>query len=231
MIQVSILCWIRKTSRFCGEFFYFNTTFVDAAMIIDFTQLPSASIYHTMTQTVVPRPIAWVLTSHDNGQWNVAPFSYFNAVSSHPPLVSLSVGRKRDGSKKDTWSNIEKHSDFVVHIPQVRHVDAVLKTAESLAAGLSELDAVPLDTESFEGCPLPRLRGLPIAFHCTKHDIHLIGDEGQALILGRIQQLYLHDSIIEQSSDPSKVNLQIETLDPLARLGSDAFARVCPLPS
>jgi len=184
-----------------------------------------------MTQTVVPRPIAWVLTSHDNGQWNVAPFSYFNAVSSHPPLVSLSVGRKRDGSKKDTWSNIEKHSDFVVHIPQVRHVDAVLKTAESLAAGLSELDAAPLDTESFEGCPLPRLRGLPIAFHCTKHDIHLIGDEGQALILGRIQQLYLHDSIIEQSSDPSKVNLQIETLDPLARLGSDAFARVCPLPS
>ena len=231
MIQVSILCWISKTSRFCGEFFYFNTTFVDAAMIIDFTQLPSASIYHTMTQTVVPRPIAWVLTSHDNGQWNVAPFSYFNAVSSHPPLVSLSVGRKRDGSKKDTWSNIEKHSDFVVHIPQVRHVDAVLKTAESLAAGLSELDAAPLDTESFEGCPLPRLRGLPIAFHCTKHDIHLIGDEGQALILGRIQQLYLHDSIIEQSSDPSKVNLQIETLDPLARLGSDAFARVCPLPS
>ena len=200
-------------------------------MIIDFTQLPSASIYHTMTQTVVPRPIAWVLTSHDNGQWNVAPFSYFNAVSSHPPLVSLSVGRKRDGSKKDTWSNIEKHSDFVVHIPQVRHVDAVLKTAESLAAGLSELDAALLDTESFEGCPLPRLRGLPIAFHCRKHDIHLIGDGGQALILGRIQQLYLHDSIIEQSSDPSKVNLQIETLDPLARLGSDAFARVCPLPS
>ncbi|MGB1781807.1 MAG: flavin reductase family protein, partial [Limisphaerales bacterium] len=37
-------------------------------MIIDFTQLPPASIYHTMTQTVVPRPIAWVLTSHDNGQ-------------------------------------------------------------------------------------------------------------------------------------------------------------------
>ena len=69
-------------------------------MIIDFTQLPPASIYHTMTQTVVPRPIAWVLTSHDNGQWNVAPFSYFNAVSSHPPLVSLSVGRKRDGSRK-----------------------------------------------------------------------------------------------------------------------------------
>ena len=206
-------------------------TFISGSMIIDFTQLPPASIYHTMTQTVVPRPIAWVLTSHDNGQWNVAPFSYFNAVSSHPPLVSLSVGRKRDGSPKDTWNNIAKHSDFVVHIPQVRHVDAVLKTAESLAAGVSELDGVPLDTESFEGCPLPRLRGLPIAFHCTKYDIHLIGDGGQALILGRIQQLYLHDSIIEQSSDPSKVNLQIETLDPLARLGSDAFARVCPLPS
>ena len=106
-----------------------------------------------------------------------------------------------------------------------------MKTAESLDTGVSELDAAQLDTEPFEGCPLPRLRGLPIAFHCTKHDIHLIGDGGQALILGCIQQLYLDESIIEQSSDPSKVNLQIEALDPLARLGSDAFARVCPLPS
>ena len=179
-----------------------------------------------MTQTVVPRPIAWVLTSHDNRQWNVAPFSYsmlLVAIRHWFPCRWASVMEV-----EDTWNNIAKHSDLLTISPKCG-VDAVLKTAESLDAGVSELDGVPLDTESLK-LPLPRLRGLPIAFHCTKHAIHLIGDGGSS-ILGRIQQLYLDESIIEQSSDSSKVNLQIETLDPLARLGSDAFAQVCPLPS
>ena len=66
-------------------------------MIIDFTQLPQPPYPHDDSDRCAAS-YAWVLTSHDNGQWNVAPFSYFNAVSSHPPLVSLSVGRKRDGS-------------------------------------------------------------------------------------------------------------------------------------
>ena len=83
-------------------------------MVIDFDKLSSSQAYFTMTQAIIPRPIAWVLSDHGNGKLNLAPFSYFNAVCSRPPMQSISIGHKKSGLKKDTWVNIEgryKHVD------------------------------------------------------------------------------------------------------------------------
>jgi len=63
-------------------------------MIIDFSELKPRQIYKTMIQTIIPRPIAWTLTENDNGSFNLAPFSYFNAIGSNPPMVSLSIEKK-----------------------------------------------------------------------------------------------------------------------------------------
>ena len=99
-------------------------------MVIDFNQLTSSQVYYTMTQAIIPRPIAWVLSDHGNCKLNLAPFSYFNAVCSKPPILSVSVGLKKEGAKKDTWINIEERSHFVVHIPRVADVQPVLQSAE-----------------------------------------------------------------------------------------------------
>ena len=77
-------------------------------MIINFSELKPTQIYKTMIQTVIPRPIAWTLTENENGTYNLAPFSYFNAIGSNPPMVSLSIGKRRDGRDKDTKRNIEE---------------------------------------------------------------------------------------------------------------------------
>jgi flavin reductase (DIM6/NTAB) family NADH-FMN oxidoreductase RutF len=63
-------------------------------MHLDFSDFTAAQRYHLMTQTIIPRPIAWALTDSDNGSYNLAPFSYFTAVSSEPALLMLSVGKK-----------------------------------------------------------------------------------------------------------------------------------------
>jgi flavin reductase (DIM6/NTAB) family NADH-FMN oxidoreductase RutF len=63
------------------------------------------------------------LSENENGGFNLAPFSYFNAVSSDPPLLMLSVGKKPDGSPKDTRVNIEQRSRFVIHIAHRELVD------------------------------------------------------------------------------------------------------------
>ena len=76
-------------------------------MDIDLAALGPAQVYGLMTQTLIPRPIAWVLSENSDGGLNLAPFSYFNAVCSSPPLVMISVGKKPDGSFKDTRVNIE----------------------------------------------------------------------------------------------------------------------------
>ena len=69
-------------------------------MNLDFSTLSANQRYHLMTQTIIPRPIAWVLTDSNNGSFNLAPFSYFTAVSSAPPMLMLSVGKKPNGDKQ-----------------------------------------------------------------------------------------------------------------------------------
>ena len=70
-------------------------------MNIDASTLAPIQIYHLMTQTVIPRPIAWVLTESGEADYNLAPFSYFTPVSSNPPLLMFSVGKKPTGEIKD----------------------------------------------------------------------------------------------------------------------------------
>jgi flavin reductase (DIM6/NTAB) family NADH-FMN oxidoreductase RutF len=199
-------------------------------MITDFTTLEPPAIYRLMTQIIIPRPIAWVLSDHGNGTWNLAPFSYFSAVSSQPPLLSLSVGSRKDGSPKDTWTNIEERSHFVLHIPQVKDVAKVLRSAESLAPGQSELETCDLEVVPFDGAPLPRLKGLPLALYCEKEVIHPMGLGKQALILGRILKLYVDQSLIQEPQNSSSMQLDPTLINPLARLGSDAFASINLLP-
>ena len=67
-------------------------------MYISLDQLSPDKIYFTMTQVVIPRPVAWVLTDNGNHTFNLAPYSYFNAICSEPPLILISAGKKPDGS-------------------------------------------------------------------------------------------------------------------------------------
>lgn len=184
-----------------------------------------------MTQTVIPRPIAWVISDHGNGKLNLAPFSYFNAVCSNPPLISLSVGKKRDGSKKDTWRNIEERSHFVVQIPKAEDVAHVLQSADPLDHGESEIDHCHLELTPFEGSPLPRLKTTPIAFYCEKHDIIPIGHAPQGLILGEIRSAYLDDRVATLEGDSPIPQVSATSVAPLARLGSkDGFAKIETIP-
>jgi flavin reductase (DIM6/NTAB) family NADH-FMN oxidoreductase RutF len=47
---------------------------------------------------VVPRPIGWIATMSGKGELNLAPYSYFNAFSSHPPIVGFSSEGEKDSS-------------------------------------------------------------------------------------------------------------------------------------
>ena len=82
-------------------------------MHFDLSELSPNRVYYTMIQTLVPRPIAWVLTDNGNDSFNLAPFSYFNGVASDPPLLMISVGKKPDGTLKDTRTNIIERNEFV----------------------------------------------------------------------------------------------------------------------
>ncbi|TRW49776.1 flavin reductase family protein [Aliidiomarina halalkaliphila] len=202
-------------------------------MIIALNENSSSQIYHLMTQTLIPRPIAWVLSEHAHGHLNLAPFSYFTAVSSAPPLLMFSVGNKADGKGKDTKVNIATNTHFVVHIPSSDHAHAVTESSRALPAEESELARLSLETVPFGDFPLPRLASCKVAFGCRLHHVHAIPGAPQDLIFGEIEQVYISDAVAEKTrhtkpdgSSVERLHVDALKVDPLARLGADHYGNL-----
>jgi flavin reductase (DIM6/NTAB) family NADH-FMN oxidoreductase RutF len=191
-------------------------------MILDLAELKPGQVYFHMIQTLIPRPIAWVLSEIEQGKYNLAPFSYFNAVCSDPPLIMLSVGKKPDGSFKDTRVNIEQRRDFVVHIAHREMLEDLNQSSATLAADISELDQLGIETTRFEGSRLPRIKACRIAYACECYQIHELGSTPQSIIYGKVNRIYI-DEDITSTSDTGRLKVHADKLEPIARLGADEY--------
>ena len=191
-------------------------------MLLRLDQFEAAQRYYLMSQTLVPRPIAWVLSENATGNYNLAPFSYFNAICSAPPLIMLSIGKKPDGADKDTRRNIIERKRFTVHIASLDSLEALNQSASPLDENQSEIDALDLATTEFQGFALPRLTDCKIAYACELRDIHIIGKVEQAVIYGEIKTIYLDDSIATED-DKGRVKVQVDKLQPVSRLGASEY--------
>lgn len=187
-------------------------------MYLDFQSLSRADIYRAMIQTIIPRPVAWVVSENETGNYNLAPFSYFNAVSSDPPLVMLSMGKKPSGAEKDTRRNIRERGHFVIHIPHREQAGAVTASAAVLGHGESEVERLGLALVPFEGSPLPRLAECRIAMACERYQILDIGPVPQAMVLGQVKRIYIDDAMLNAEG-----RVLADRVDPLARLGGDEY--------
>ena len=191
-------------------------------MYIELAGLSSNQIYFTMTQAVIPRPIAWVLSDNGNGGYNLAPYSYFNAVCSEPPLIFISVGKKPDGSYKDTRVNIEERHHFVVHIAHRDLAVPMTETSRTLPHGVSELDRVDLGLTEFDGFPLPRLADCRVALACELYQIQEIGPSPQTLLFGKVRSIYVDDGVAS-TDDKGRFKVQADKVDPIGRLGASEY--------
>ena len=191
-------------------------------MYVDLTDLSSSRVYTTMIQTLLPRPVAWVLTENEDGGFNLAPFSYFNAVCSDPPLVMLSIGKKPDGSEKDTRVNIKARKNFVIHIAHRALAQAVTASSATLPSGESELDTIGLKTTAFEGSPLPRLVDCRVAYACERYEVREIGPSKQALILGLVNRIFLDDAVVTTDGSGTTM-VHADRVDPIGRLGGNEY--------
>ena len=198
-------------------------------MNLNFSDFSANQRYHLMTQTIIPRPIAWVLTDSNNGSFNLAPFSYFTPVSSAPPILMLSVGKKPNGYNKDTLVNIINNEKMVIHIASERHANLVTQTAQTLAHGESELIHNQIATTEFVEFSLPRLAQCDIAYGCELYEIKELGDVPQSLIFIEIKQVYINDKVANiDAYAPGKERIKVhaDKVKPLARLGGGEYAAI-----
>ena len=192
-------------------------------MQLDFSELETSERYHLMTQTIIPRPIAWVLTDSGDENYNLAPFSYFTALSTEPALLMISVTKKPNGDVKDTLTNVLKNKKMVIHIASDEQAELVTQTAATLDHGESELTETNLTTTIFEGFSLPRLTECNIAYGCELYEIKEIGDAPQTLIFVEVKQLYINDKVLN-TDNPQRIKIAADKVKPLARLGGGEYA-------
>ena len=191
-------------------------------MNIDLDEVGGADAYPLLTQLVVPRPIAWVLSANPDNSFNLAPFSFFNLVSSQPPMLMLSMATKADDSPKDTLINIRERDHFVVHIPSVALARQVSASSANLARGVSEIEHCGLTTQPWPANPLPRLAQTAVAMACRRSQLLEVGDH--TLIIGSIHQVHIDPELVVQ--DNGRMRIDAARLDPLARLGASQYAGI-----
>ena len=193
-------------------------------MQIKLDELPTPQVYFTMTQTMLPRPIAWLLSENDNASYNLAPFSYFNAVCSDPPLAIVSIGKQDDGRDKDTIRNIRERHEFVIHIASCDQLAALNQSSATLPPGQSEVEANDLELTRVKGFRMPRLNDCKIAFFCERHDIQMIGSKKQqSLLFAEIREIYIADDCAE-ITDQGRLKVHADRVQPLSRLGASEYA-------
>ena len=191
-------------------------------MFIESRKFTPDQIYFLMIQTIIPRPIAWVLSDNGNATYNLAPFSFFNGITSEPPLLMIAAGLKDDGTRKDTWVNIEERKEFVVHVPSGEIAQNVVASAADWPHGVSEIDKLNMTVENVPGMRLPRVVGAKVAFFCTRYAIYEVGEGPQGLILGQIQSIWLDDSIVAEKN--GRFIIDYGQFNPLSRLGGHNYA-------
>jgi flavin reductase (DIM6/NTAB) family NADH-FMN oxidoreductase RutF len=171
--------------------------------------------YRFLSSAVVPRPIAWVTTRSRDGVVNAAPFSFFNGVSASPALLSISVGRRRDGSPKDTLRNAEETGEMVVHVVPFDLRKEMVATSEDLPPEESELTKLGLATAPSVVVAPPRIAAAPAGFECRVERI--VPFPRSSLIVGEIVCFFARDDLLVDGA------LDFTRLRPLGRLGGDAY--------
>lgn len=188
---------------------------------IDPKQNSERDNYKLLIGSIIPRPIAFVTTQSEHGKLNGAPFSYFNIVSSNPPMVSLAIQRN-EGRVKDTAQNIYNNQQFVIHIVDDQNLEQVNATAATLSPDESEIELVNFTPVPSVSIAVPGIQESKVRMECQLVQAIPLGNEKVTgdLFIGEIKQFHIAESIYENG----KINAR--GLNAISRLAGADYATI-----
>ncbi len=196
---------------------------VDKMVQIDPAQVSALDMYKLLIGSVVPRPIAFVSTLSTDKKGNLAPFSFFNGVSSNPPCVMISVGHTAQGEMKDTLRNIEDTREFVINSSNEWLAEPLVHCAAQYPFGVNEMEKVGLTPIDSVIVKPPRVKESAVHFECKKYGSLPVGNGGPGstvLIVGEIVMAHVHEAAYRDGK------ILFEHLKPIGRLGGSAYGMV-----
>ncbi len=167
--------------------------------------------YKLMAQTIIPRPIAWVVTEN-NGVINVAPFSYFIGLSSDPATVLISVGEKSNGTPKDTLANIRKTKQCTICMVDEKNLHKMHFSSKELDVDVSEAEMFDIKTDKICNFYPPMIKDVPCAYFCDfNQEIDLGGGSTVPIVLS-VKHIFVNNEVI---TDKQKMTIEFS---PVARV-------------
>jgi flavin reductase (DIM6/NTAB) family NADH-FMN oxidoreductase RutF len=183
--------------------------------------------YQLLTSLVVPRPIAWISTRSADGHRNLAPFSYFGAVSATPFLVSVSIG-SRAGVDKDTLRNIRDTGAFCVNLATEPQLAQVNESAGEWGPEVDEFVRAGLESAEADAVDAPYVADCPAVLECRVHQVVELEGSPNTLVLGEVLRVRVSDEVpmIEGTHF-----VDTAALRPVARLWGDLYTTLGALPA
>ncbi|PAF48610.1 hypothetical protein BKH43_07795 [Helicobacter sp. 13S00401-1] len=179
-------------------------------MIYDLQSASKLSSYKLLSNTVVPRPIAWVSTVSKNGVVNLAPFSFFAPICSSPVIFSLALTMKSSGEEKDTLKNLKDTKLASISLPSFKNAKFMELTSTELDFDKSEASEFGIELFSPLSTFPPIAKSIDVAYFCTLEDI-LSFSAGSFSVFLRAKEAYIRDEIFND-------NLKFD-LDSIGRVG------------
>jgi len=189
-------------------------------------ETPLPKLHQYMLGSMAPRPIAFASTLDKEGRPNLAPFSFFNAFGSNPPVVAFSPARSgRDNTTKNTLDNIEETKEVVINIVHYAMVHQMSLASCPYPKGVNEFLKSGLTPIASEIVKPFRVKESNVQLECKVLDIVKTGSTGGAgnMIICEILLIHINESILNEDGrmDPYKMDL-------VARMGGDYYCRVIP---
>lgn len=178
---------------------------------------PAPLTHNPFNALVMPRPIGWISTLDANGVANLAPYSYFNAVSADPPFVMFAPNAASPGQSKDTWRNLAAVPEFVVNLVCVADGVVMNATSQPFPPGVDEFTACGVERRPCELIRPPRVASAKAALECRVYQFVQLpkGSDGREshVVIGAVVGIHIADEVIHEGRIDERLMM------PVARLG------------
>lgn len=192
-------------------------------LTIDPKSIPVPQLHAYLLGAIGPRPIAFASTVDENGNPNLAPFSFFNVFSANPPVLIFSPARAgRTNTTKDTYNNVKKVPEVVINVVNFEIVHQMSLASSPYPAGTDEFIKAGFTKVASETIKPFRVAESPVQFECKVNQVIELGTEGGAgnLIICEVTRLHIHENVLDAQGkiDQHKIDL-------VSRMGGNWYCR------
>ena len=190
--------------------------------VLTTADLSARERYQLLVSLVVPRPIAWVSTFSAAGAANLAPFSYYMAVSPTPLLIAVSIGH-RQGAPKDSLRNVRETRAFCVNVVTEQHLEAMNASSGEYGPEIDEFAHAGLAMATAESVHAPYVADAPAVLECHLYRDVDLGDAANGLIIGEVRRVRVQADLLKLEG---RLTVDSEALKPVARLAGEDYSKL-----